>query len=935
LPPDDGQPAQVETGLQMAMVSASGQIVNGDGPLPIFLSTSLDGNGLASLDALTYPEGAFFDPESGQLVVFGPPARAGAHPASDDFLVALQSVYNETQLAVSIDPTGDPVTQNVRYEGSTAATHFGWVMFEADRYMKTLSMGQDNLSNLPVGVNVTGYANMLDLELALGEQTQGDVRRRFWFTVPVAEIEQTSDGQGMSISMLSLAVKTEYLDANWQTMAFQPPDPVGRAFASHLTDYFSDYAHEIPVFSELEALARWAALAHWLYQSDLPFQAELLLANSPNLYDTPRTTPAITVTRQSQQGNITHTLTLWGGVDLGMDINVKPAGQATQSYLQGLVEKFKAKFASPRAEVSPIGIAFSSVAPVSLTRDVVTTIQLPTSPSLTLVYSSGVWQIKTPHLTAYGTSESPYFVYDDTVRTPIMLMYDGQDVSTGEDVFTNRDAGYWLSETENGFQLSQGEFLPDGQYSYVPGQVASFNPDGQILYDSLSGVGVEYVYSSGQLTDIQQGQTLVKFRYSGNNLQEIQSAESRIEFEYQNGSLSELLINGESFKKIEYDTQGHLSREFDSLGQAIRQTQYDSHGQTLYQTEHGQGFLYDWLPSGTLALYSGPALVSWQGADTQDLEELKIALRLSQHPKINHLVFARKINEKLVVLADDRSYTLPAYLLQNPERLRRKLENLLGEVVAGETVMISTGDITSVSFQSLFPNAIPLTIETMDEARVLANLEKLDNLDSFTPQTASILNAIPLPEEVEKVGFGMEDAPLWADWKMKIEEMIRSFGFSSPTASAAQVKLDLQTKSSVLVVVAHGDQRKIYFPDGSVFSPESLTDEQKNAIAKQNPFVILLSCNTASITPGEVSLSQRLLDLGSGMVVAPNGNLPMDDASLILERFLENAKTSDPLQAILNAIRSVYPDWLIPSDDGSDHFFKILTDKPFSAQEAT
>ena len=931
-PPDDEVTAQVESGLQVSQVSASGQVLGG-GTLPVVLDTSIDANSLAALDNLAYPEGAFFDPESGQLVVFGPPAQPGAHPASDDFLVALHSVYNQTQLAVSIDPTGDLELQNVRYEGPTESTHFGWVMFEADRRMKTLSMGQDNLNEQAVSVNVPGFANLLDLELSLGSQTQGDVRRRFWFTAPLVEIEQTSDGQGMLISNLSLVVETEYLDANWQTMTFQPPDPVGKTFASHLTDHLSGYASEMPIFAELDSLARWTALAHWLYQSDMPFDSELFLANSPVSYDTPETTPAITVTRQSQQGNITQTLTLWGGVDLGMEIEVKPASQSTKTSLQELTEKFKAQFAFVGVDEFSSDQQFASIAPVSLDQQAVTKIHLSLPHLPTLEYdTSGKWQIQPPRLDGCGTSAGGCYVFKDSTGLPVMLVYGGKDPDTGADIYINRGAGYWLSETESGFELLRGEFLPDGQFSYQPGQDAAFNANGQITRDTFSGATVDYEYSSGHLVGIRDGNAQVEITYSGDELREIRSADSRIEFEYQDHVLSGIIVNGETFEKLEYE-QGRLSREGNDSGQTIRQVRYDSQGRVLFQSAGGQGVLYDWQKSGFLRLYSGHSLAPWQEAENQDLEELKVALRLSSHPKINHLLFARQVGDKLVVLADERSYTLPAYLLQNPDRLRHKLKAVLGEVGEGETVMISTGNIANVSFQSLFPKSVPITIEKMDEARVWKNLENLDKIPEFTPESASIINGVPLPTELGNIGLNTSDASLWEGWKQKIEEVIRRFEYS-PLEGSGQVREGLQTKNSVMVIVAHGDEEQIYFPDDT-FSPKNLTNEQKQAIAAKHPLVFLLSCNTATITEGQSSFSQRLLDAGAVLVVAPNGNLPVDDASMILEKFLENAKTMEPIQAILDAIQSVYPDGLLPPGDGTDHWFEFLTEHPFSPQEIT
>lgn len=930
-PPDDGSPAQSQSGLQAALYSPAGQKVSGQAALPAALPISLSATSLSALDALAYPEGAFFDAESGQLIVFGPPAAPQAHPASDDFLVALRAVYNQQTLAVSIDPTADPQTQNVRYEGPTAATHLGWVMFEADRRMKTLSMGQDNLTNQPVSADVPGYANMLDLELAQGAAGQNEVRRRFWFTVPQAEIEQAADGRGMIISALRLAVKTEYLDANWQTLASQPPDPVGKAFAAHLTENYSAYARQFPVLTELETGARWTALAHWLYQTELPFQPQAWLTKTPAAYDTPQTTPAITVTRQNQQENSIQTLQLWGGVDLTLQLGVKPATPGAESRLKAIADQFRATFSSAAVEDSLPGLTLAPLASAGLEQLPPVSIQISSFAAPPLVYENTAWKIQTPRLKRYGEAENSAFLLDDPrLPAPVVLTFAGRDTQSGGNVFTSREAGYWLTEFSDGYELTHGQFLPDGSYSHPQGQLAQFNLDGQILNDTLSGAQAAYTYQGGNLTGIVDGSQRVEMIYEGGQLREIHAGADRVTMEYQAGRLTQMTSGGQPFRKLEYDSAGRLLREINAEGQLERQMQYDAHGRILYRFENEQGTLYDWQPDGALRQYSGPALTAWREAAVDDLEELKSALRLKSHPQLAHLLFARKVGQNVLILADERSFTLPAYLLTNPARLRSKLAGLM-TVAPGERVLVADGNL-GVAFQSLFPQAIPLTVETMDERRVSENLAKLDQPLTFTPQTASVLNGIPLPDDLPKVKLNPQDASLWAGKRDEFSSLIAGAEFAPSMGSAAEIQSALAGKASVLLVVAHSDGTTIYLPDGSEFTPESLTPEQKQAIGAQSPLVILLSCETGAAAAGQPSFAQQLLETGPRMVVSPNGRIALSDAQKILKNFLQGAKTTDPVQAIFRAIQSVYPNWLLPSDDGLDHFFEFRTQN-FSIKE--
>ncbi|GAB4502699.1 MAG: hypothetical protein Fur0035_22540 [Anaerolineales bacterium] len=812
----------------------------------------------------------------------------------------------------------------MRYEGPTAATHFGWVMFEADRRMKTLSMGQDNLTGQPVSADVPGYATLLDLELAQGLAPQREVRRRFWFTVPQADVEQAADGRGMVISQLRLVVKTEYLDANWQTLASQPPDPAGQAFAAHLTEQYGAYARQFPVLTELDALARWAALAHWLYQADLPLQPQTWLSAAPAAYEAPLTTPAITVTRQSQQGNFIQTLQLWGGVDLNLQLGVQPASPETQARLQTLADKFRATFSAAAVEDSLPGLSLAPLAASTLQQMSPAKIQLPLPLTLSLAYDGVDWKIGIPRLKRAGDAEnSPFLLYDPQKEALILLTYTGRDAQSGGGAFINCEAGYWLTEFSNGYELTRGQFSQDGAYSHPQGQKTQFNLDGQVLTDSLSGALVEYHYQDGKLTEILDGSQRLNLEYSAENLREIRSGSDALTLEYQNGRLTNLLAGGQKFRTLEYDSAGNLLRESDASGQVQRQTQYDPDGRILYHFENEEGSLYDWQPDGALRLFSGPALAAWRAADVTSLQALKSALRLEQEAQVNHILFARRVGENVLVLADQRSFTLPAYLLANPARLRSKLAGLVN-AAPGERVLIADGSL-GVAFQSLFPQAIPLTVEAMDEQRVRSNLAKLAEPLSFTPQTASLLNGIPLPEELEKVNLNPQSASLWAGKRDEIFSLMDSAGFAPRAASAAEVQAALAGKASVLLMVAHSDGTTIYLPDGSKFSPTELTAGQKEAIAAQSPLVILLSCETGAAAPGQPSFSQRLLELGPRMVVSPNGRIALSDAQKVLKNFLDNARTGDPVQAIFQAIRAVYPDWLIPSDDGLDHFFEFRT----------
>lgn len=925
-PADDGVPIQVDSGLAFAEYAVNGQqtgIYDLDGQsitsdtLPVSLPVSAAENLLDGLNAIAYPEGAFYDVASGQLVVFGPSVQGDSSTSRDDFLTTLRAVYAGEYPGVSIDPADSETVQNVRYIGQTENTHFGWVMFEADRRMKTLSMGQDNVTGASVTSSVPGFANMFDLELQLGGQNQNEVRRRFWFKVPSVVIEQTPDGQGMSITALSLSVDTEYLDADWQTSSSQPPDPAGQAFAAHLTNHYDEYTADFPVFNELKAVARWTALAHWLRQADLPIQPELWLINSSSPYnDAPLTTPAITVTHQSEQGNIIQTLMLWGGVSLEMTPEIRPAQEATLGRLQEVTNSFKAWTGTARLESGGQGISYTPLASSEIKQAVTSTIEIPLPLAPAIQHTPEGWSLRVPHLKHEGTT----FLFDDPSRSqPLVLSYHGSDADTNVDVFADTEHGLRLAMYEDGYQLMFGEFDANEKFSYYENDYMFFDLQGNILNDRKTGAS--YIYRDGVLINIQQngGDLRISFNREG-KIKQLKSVDGEVNLVYDNGLLMDVNdASGQSIRKFTYDERNRLVREIGANGNVEKVFRYDDQDRILYQIEKGKPFLYDWHENNTLTRISGDALLPWQDAKINELMDLNVMLRLRRGGIVDQMLFTRQLGDKLVVMVNDQSYMLPTYMIQNPSALRGKLAPVLAREQPGQVVLISDYGVQGVAFQSLFKNSIPLTAKTMDEARITANLELLlKTPQGFYSHNASVINAVPKPDEAGTV----DSSPgLWyvesgneasQTWNALFDSLITQPDIAIPSRPATneQVGTALSKDLSVFIVVAHSDGKDIYLPNGVKFNPEQLSTEEKAQIAQKKPFIILLSCDTAAPLGEDSSFAQKLLEVGPRVVIAPNGKLKVSDAYDVLKYFLEDPLSkTDALKAFLKAIKEVYPDY--------------------------
>jgi len=395
--------------------------------------------------------------------------------------------------------------------------------------------------------------------------------------------------------------------------------------------------------------------------------------------------------------------------------------------------------------------------------------------------------------------------------------------------------------------------------------------------------------------------------------------------------------NDQSIRKFTYNVSGKLTSEIGANGSMERVIHYDTDGadgRVLYQIENNSPVLYDWRDDGTLTQISGKALLPWQNAATKDLEDLKVMFRLRREGLTEQMLFTRQLGDKIVVMANGQSYTLPAGMLQSPTVLRRKLATVLGQSdKPGEMVLISGGNIQGIAFQSLFKNSIVLTAETVDEVRIHNNVELLRKTSQgFDSQNASMINAIPKPEEAETVRsrrglwYVESDNEASQTWWSSFDELIAQPAIAIPARPATneQVGKALSEDLSVLIVVAHSDGKDIYLPNGIKFNPENLSPEEKVQIAQKKPFIILLSCDTAAPLGEDTSFAQKLLETGPRVVIAPNGKLKVSDAYDVLRYFLEDPLSkTDALQSFFKAIKKVYPDLLIPNEDGADHSFEF------------
>jgi len=263
--------------------------------------------------------GAAFDPVTGQLILIGQQDLSLPPMSMDDLVVAIRSVYSGEDPGVTmvpLDPSGGDITQRVEYFGLTENTHFGWVMFEADRYLKSMAAGQDTLTGDPLTPDVPGFKS--ELQLSFEQQTDVPWHRN-WFVPGEIVLAQAADGQTMLFERATIQLESRFIQ-------FQPDgsmtDIEGNSlvtdqFTAFVTEHYEEFAAEKPELAELEQLARIVGVVKWLRDNHIPVDLSWVDDYEVAYVETPLTTPGVVAEMSSPDGS--YTITSFGGVDLSAE----------------------------------------------------------------------------------------------------------------------------------------------------------------------------------------------------------------------------------------------------------------------------------------------------------------------------------------------------------------------------------------------------------------------------------------------------------------------------------------------------------------------------------------------------------------------------------------------------------------------------------------
>lgn len=273
-------------------------------------------------------KGVAFDRNTGRLVLISEEQGQMALPPlrMEDIATIFRSVYRHGEAPwVTIDP--DPARPNgqtmiVRGGQGTEESYVHWVLYEADRHMKSLNLQINNLTQQKVTTKVPGYKGIFEFDSGGGTGWE-----KFWILPSSVERRQTRNAD-LTLLDVPLKVETEPMEMRRGRLVSarnRKPSPAAEYFSKWFTEHFDEIADEhyatpppdsgvqtpVPVFQELRRIALIAAVAENLRDSGAPLP-QWIGEVPPAKVSVAKTTPAITV--QEKKGNLMRRI--YGGATL-------------------------------------------------------------------------------------------------------------------------------------------------------------------------------------------------------------------------------------------------------------------------------------------------------------------------------------------------------------------------------------------------------------------------------------------------------------------------------------------------------------------------------------------------------------------------------------------------------------------------------------------
>lgn len=567
-------------------------------------------------------EGAVFDPVSQRIILICRDNEEVSSPAFrlDDIAAAFRSIYSNfiSDPGVTIDP--DPENPKapmmlVRFFGGVENTHFGEVLFEADRLMKSLSLGQDNITKEKITADVDGFYNMLDLSFSdLGGAYNKNLWSRFWLVPDQVLLKISDNRQSISFPDTRIKVKTETM--KWQDGKLIPAgekDEKSEYFAAFFSRFYDNFADEFSVYHELKNLTNIVALAKWMKASGIAIDLSWI-DRYAEPYHTPEKTPSLTVSESRSSMIATKTVQIFGGTDLSFE----------NRYIKDN-EKSDFREKALNAVALSHGIATSTITDQDNNKKKI--IAIPSSQTriagakilvedelllLNRIYCSfhnekgafgHSWYLDLPKLHIShpnkGAIEKISIKKKEIKLQHFRLTrcFGMQDIVFKKHIVDQMTGALaFVPDRKEGIKcLYPNPQKEQYKIAYDDGRMDIFNSEGNMVESVLSsGNIIKYSFNNGRLVEIailenQKPITYMRLAYNADGyINSVKTGKHTIKYIYNDEGNLIKVDTGDKIKEYAYNTL-HLVSHIKINGESAASFKYDKHGRVILQKNHLSG----------------------------------------------------------------------------------------------------------------------------------------------------------------------------------------------------------------------------------------------------------------------------------------------------------------------------------------------------------
>jgi hypothetical protein len=250
--------------------------------------------------------------------------------------------------------------------------------------------------------------------------------------------------------------------------------------------------------------------------------------------------------------------------------------------------------------------------------------------------------------------------------------------------------------------------------------------------------------------------------------------------------------------------------------------------------------------------------------------------------------------------------TLPG-LLDPMEVARHVLEALRGvlsdALSPSDPVVVLNGAFPDVNMKEMLSGRVVVRSRSEQTEPLSQRIAILYERAPLIPENTTILSAMPTSaEDLARMRLDPGAADLWNDVTPAYARIVADRGFApalTVQSTAPDFLRALERKENVIVLVAHAQSDRLYFPDGSEVRPSDI-EAMRDGIARNKPVVYLLCCETAQYSMVN-TISETLLRCGAAAVVAPQETVQPDRSRGLLSHFLAQAARQTPIAGLREA----------------------------------